>query len=244
MQEVFRLLYRVARTRATLLIRGETGTGKDLIARMVHAQGPTTEGPFITVDCTNIPAALMESELFGHERGAFTDAKTRKIGLMETADGGSIFLDEIGLMPLELQAKMLHVLETQRFRYVGGTVEHQVSVRFLAATNENLEEAVKEGKVPRGSLLSLECGTYRSAAAAGPRGRHSAHRRAYPRRVRCLARRPGSIVFRHCRISIGGLSVAWKCARVAQRHRAGRPAVRQGDYRRGRSQYRQAGDAG
>ena len=101
---------------------------------------------FVTVDCTSIPANLMESELFGHERGAFTDAKSQKPGLLETAEGGTVFLDEIGLMPMELQAKLLHVLETRRFRRLGGTKEVAVNIRVLAATNEDLEAAVKEGR--------------------------------------------------------------------------------------------------
>ena len=146
MEKVFQVVHRIAGTRATLLIRGESGTGKEVVARAVHALGPFAGKGFVTVDCTNIPANLMESELFGHERGAFTDAKSQKSGLMEMADGGSIFLDEIGLMPLELQSKLLNVLETQRFRRVGGTVELTVSVRFLAATNEDLERAVREGR--------------------------------------------------------------------------------------------------
>jgi len=146
MQMVFRMVRRVAGTKATLLIRGESGTGKEVIARAIHLLSPSSNRSFVTVDCTNIPSNLMESELFGHERGAFTDARTRKLGLLETADRGTLFLDEIGLMPLDLQAKLLNILETQRFRRVGGNEEIHVSVRILAATNEDLEEAVKEGR--------------------------------------------------------------------------------------------------
>ena len=151
MHDLSRLVERVANTRATLLIRGESGTGKELIARAIHQLSNRRDNAFVTVDCTNIPANLMESELFGHERGAFTDASTSKQGLLEIADGGTVLLDEIGLMPLELQAKILNVLETQRFRRVGGTIEIQVDVRFLAATNEELEAAVEEGRF-RGDL--------------------------------------------------------------------------------------------
>lgn len=151
MHDLSRLVELVANTRATLLIRGESGTGKELIARAIHQLSNRRDNAFVTVDCTNIPANLMESELFGHERGAFTDAGISKQGLLEIADGGTVLLDEIGLMPLELQAKILNVLETQRFRRVGGTVEIQVDVRFLAATNEELEAAVEEGRF-RGDL--------------------------------------------------------------------------------------------
>lgn len=146
MQGVFRLVRRVAATRATLLIRGESGTGKDVIAHAIHLLSSSPADSFVTVDCTNIPVNLMESELFGHEAGAFTDARTRKLGVLETADGGTLFLDEIGLLPLDLQAKFLSVLETQRFRRLGGNEETHVSVRILAATNEDLEEAVKQGE--------------------------------------------------------------------------------------------------
>jgi len=145
MQDVFRMVRRVADTSATILIRGESGTGKEMIARAIHALGSSRDKLFITVACTSIPTNLMETELFGHERGAFTDARQQKKGLLEMADGGTLFLDEIGLLPLELQAKLLNVLETQKFRRVGSTGELQVSVRFLAATNEDLEEAVKDG---------------------------------------------------------------------------------------------------
>jgi len=146
MQDLSRLVERVASMRATLLIRGESGTGKELIARAIHQLSNRKDHAFVTVDCTNIPANLMESELFGHERGAFTDASTAKKGLLEIAGGGTVLFDEIGLMPLELQAKILNVLETQRFHRVGGTVEIQVDVRFLAATNEDLEAAVRDGR--------------------------------------------------------------------------------------------------
>ena len=145
MHDLSRLVERVAGTRATLLIRGESGTGKELIARAIHKFSPRKDNAFVTVDCTNIPANLLESELFGHERGAFTDASRAKSGLLEVATGGTVFLDEIGLMPLELQAKLLNVLETLRIRRVGGTVEIEVDVRFLAATNEDLEAAVRDG---------------------------------------------------------------------------------------------------
>ena len=137
---------RVVKSQATVLIRGASGTGKQMVAKAVHTQSAMAARDFVTVDCTSIPANLMESELFGHERGAFTDAKTQKLGLLETAEGGAVFLDEIGLMPTELQAKLLHVLESRTFRRLGGTKEVSVNIRVLAATNEDLEEAVKDGR--------------------------------------------------------------------------------------------------
>ena len=146
MRHIHTRMRRVAGSLATVLIRGESGTGKEVVARALHRMGPRADHPFVTLDCSSIPPNLMESMLFGHERGAFTGAGERAEGLLTAADGGTLFLDELGLMPIELQAKLLNVLETQRFRRVGGTGELSVSVRFLAATNEELEQAVSEGR--------------------------------------------------------------------------------------------------
>jgi DNA-binding NtrC family response regulator len=130
---------------ATALIIGETGTGKELLARAIHEGGPRKRAPFVTVNCSTLPANLIESELFGHERGAFTDAHASKPGLFEVADGGTLFLDEIGTLPVELQAKLLRVLEDRQVRRVGATRSRAVDVRIVAATNENLQEAVRAG---------------------------------------------------------------------------------------------------
>ena len=130
---------------ATVLITGETGTGKELLARALHYGGPRRAGPFVEVNCTALPANLLESELFGHERGAFTDAHAAKPGLFEVADGGTLFLDEIGHMALELQAKLLRALDDRQVRRVGAMASRKVDVRILAATNENLEQAVRAG---------------------------------------------------------------------------------------------------
>ena len=126
------------------LILGETGTGKELLARAIHNGGPRRGGPFVAVNCSAFPETLMESELFGHERGSFTDAHAAKPGLFEVADGGTLFLDEIGDLPLALQAKLLRVLEDNQIRRVGGTKTRKVDVRVLAATNERLPERVRE----------------------------------------------------------------------------------------------------
>jgi DNA-binding NtrC family response regulator len=130
---------------ATVLILGETGTGKELLARALHSGGPRAGGPFVPVNCSALPANLVESELFGHERGAFTDAHAAKPGLFEIAQGGTLFLDEIGDLPLDVQAKLLRVLDDRHIRRVGGTAQQAVDVRIVAATNENLEAAVRAG---------------------------------------------------------------------------------------------------
>ena len=129
-----------------VLITGETGTGKELVVRALHFEGPRRDEPFVEINCASIPAQLLESELFGHERGAFTDAKSRKLGLVETADKGTLFLDEIGDMDLALQVKLLRLLEDRCVRRVGGLRDQTVNVRIIAATHRHLEALVAEGR--------------------------------------------------------------------------------------------------
>ncbi len=145
MREVFDLVERVARSDASVLIMGESGTGKEVIARAIHDQSARASGPFHPLNCAAIAHNLLESELFGFEQYAFTDAKKQKRGLLELADGGTLFLDEIGEMPLEMQAKLLRVLETHSFFRLGGNKEVKIDVRILAATNRDLEQSRKEG---------------------------------------------------------------------------------------------------
>lgn len=146
MQEVLHFVRKVASSEAsTILIQGESGTGKDLIAKAIHYESSRQEKPFVAVNCSAIPETLMEAELFGHERGAFTDAKAMKKGLFEVSDGGTLFLDEIGELSPLLQAKLLRVLEDQIIRRVGGVRDMQVDVRVIAASNRDLERAVREG---------------------------------------------------------------------------------------------------
>jgi DNA-binding NtrC family response regulator len=146
MLKLFDLVAQVAPSKSTVLIQGESGTGKELIAKAIHAHSPRRDKPFIPVNTGAVPSELLESTLFGHERGAFTSAVAAKKGLFEVADGGTLFLDEIGTMQMEMQAKILRVLQDKRFMHVGGTQEIQVDVRIVAATNVNLEQAVKEGR--------------------------------------------------------------------------------------------------
>ena len=152
MGELRALVQRVAQSGArTILITGPSGTGKDVVARAIHFASPESDRPFLNITCTALPEALLESELFGHEKGAFTDAKQQKRGLIEEADGGTVFLDEIGDMPLSLQAKLLRFLESKSFRRVGGLREIKVDVRVIAATHRDLAAAIEKGAF-RGDL--------------------------------------------------------------------------------------------
>ena len=147
MMELFDILDRVAKSGAsTIFLRGESGTGKDLVARVIHYSSDRAPRAFMNITCTAISETLLESELFGHEKGAFTDAKATKKGLFELADGGTIFLDEVGDMALGLQAKLLRFLEDRTFRRVGGTTEISVDVRVIAASNVDIEKAIEDGR--------------------------------------------------------------------------------------------------
>ena len=144
MKEILHLMRKLAVSRAnSVLLLGESGTGKGLLARALHDASERREKPFLTITCTAIPETLLENELFGHERGAFTDARTAKPGLFEVADGGTVFLDEIGDMPVALQAKLLSVLEDRTFKRLGGVTDIDVDIRVVAATNTDLEAAVE-----------------------------------------------------------------------------------------------------
>lgn len=145
MQEVFRVIKKVAASQATVLITGESGTGKELVARALHAHSPRAERPFRALNCAAVPEALIESELFGHEKGSFTGAQARQVGLFEAVDGGTLFLDEIGDLGLPLQAKLLRVLQEKEIRRIGGREDIKVDVRVVAATNRKLAAAIKQG---------------------------------------------------------------------------------------------------
>ncbi len=146
MQEVFEAIHRVAPSKANVLLRGESGTGKELVAKAIHYMSPRAKGPFIKFNCASIPEGLLESELFGHEKGAFTGAMASRKGRFELADRGTIFLDEIGDLPVTLQPKILRVLQEKEFERVGGEKTIKVDVRLIAATSRNLENFVAEGK--------------------------------------------------------------------------------------------------
>jgi two-component system response regulator HydG len=146
MRAVLEVVARVAPTNATVLVTGESGTGKELVARAIHARSKRHAGPFVAINCAALTATLLESELFGHARGAFTDAKVARRGLFLAAEGGTLFLDEIGEMPLEMQVKVLRAVQERTVRAVGGTTESRFDVRIIAATNRDLEIDVAQGR--------------------------------------------------------------------------------------------------
>jgi DNA-binding NtrC family response regulator len=146
MRRVFALLEAAARSEATVLLQGETGTGKEVLAEALHGISARAGGPFVVFDCSTVPEHLLESEIFGHERGAFTDATATRPGVLERAHGGTLFLDEIGELALELQPKLLRAIETRRFRRVGANTNRAVDVRFVAATCRNLQQEMAQGR--------------------------------------------------------------------------------------------------
>ena len=167
MLRLFDTVAQVAPSRSTILIQGESGTGKELIAKAIHANSPRRDKPFVPVNTGAVPSELLESTLFGHVKGAFTSAIASKKGLFEVANGGTLFLDEIGTMGMDMQAKILRVLQDRRFMHLGGTHEIQVDVRIVAATNVNLQQAVRDGRFRedlfyRLNVISLELPPLRS----------------------------------------------------------------------------------
>ena len=211
---------RVGETKATVLIRGESGVGKELVARAIHTASPRREGPFVCLNCAALTETLLESELFGHEKGAFTGATERMIGKFEAADLGTIFLDEIGEMALSTQAKFLRVLEGHPFERVGGNTPIKADVRVVAATNRPLEEAVRAGHVPPRPVLPAPGGAARRAAAARPRRRHRRPRRPLPEAVRPRDRAEDQGLHAAGAREAQGVPLAGERPRASQRDRA------------------------
>src|SRR3984893_1557713 len=147
MQEIFALLQQAGPSKACVLITGESGTGKEMVARTIHALSPRRQGPFVAINCAALPETLIESELFGHEKGSFTGASERRAGCFEVAQHGTLLLDEIGEMPMQTQAKLLRILEDSKVRRLGGRTEFEVDVRVVAATNKVPEQAVQSGQL-------------------------------------------------------------------------------------------------
>ncbi len=178
MQEVFRAIGRLTQSHATVLINGESGTGKELVARALHRHSPRAAKPFIAINTAAIPKDLLESELFGHERGAFTGAQSMRRGRFEQAEGGTLFLDEIGDMPPDLQTRLLRVLSDGHFYRVGGHQPIKANVRIIAATHQDLEQRVKQGLFREDLFHRLERDPHPPAGAARAARGHSAARRS------------------------------------------------------------------
>ena len=168
-----------ARSDSTVLLTGESGTGKDVLARFIHSKSGRSSNPMIMVNCGALPETLFESEFFGHERGAFTGASSLRRGLLEAADGSSLFLDEIGDMPLLMQVKVLHFLEQGRFRRVGSTRDQNADVRIIAATNRDLSSEVERQRFRADLYYRLDVVSLHRAAAAPTNRGHSAIHRSF-----------------------------------------------------------------
>jgi DNA-binding NtrC family response regulator len=193
MQETYRWIELAATSNAPVLVYGESGTGKELVARTIHELSNRRNKPFVAINCAAIPETLIESELFGHERGAFTGATERRLGCFELADGGTLFLDEIAEMDNSTQAKLLRVLQEGSFRRVGGgKQEIQVDVRVVAATNPGADGSDHPQSAPRGPVLPLERLLDRAARAARAQGRHPVAREDVRRRVQPARQPSGS----------------------------------------------------
>ena len=174
MQDVYKAIGRVASQNVTVLIRGESGTGKELVARAIYHHSTRAKGPFLAVNCAALTETLLESELFGHEKGSFTGATSQRVGKFEQCSGGTLFLDEVGDMSPLMQSKVLRVLQDQQFERVGGTQTIKTDVRIITATNRDLEEMVAKGKFPRRFVLPAERFHDQNSAAAGTQARRPA----------------------------------------------------------------------
>ena len=183
-RKIAQMARKVASTSTTVLIRGESGTGKDLLAQLIHYLGPGHDEPLLKIDCASLPAELVESELFGHERGAFTGAEAQKRGRLELAGDGTIVLDEVAALTLPVQAKLLRVIEEKQFERLGGNTAIRIRARLIALTNADLEQAVARGTFSRRPLLSAERRPHRHPGVAQPA-------RRYPAAGRVPADRPG-----------------------------------------------------
>ena len=221
MQETLATVERVAPTNATVLLGGESGVGKDLIARAIHEKSRRATGPFVKINSTAIPENLLESELFGYEKGAFTGAAASKPGKFELADKGTLFLDEIGDVPPATQVKLLRVLQEREFERLGGTKTIKVDVRLVAATNRESACRARAGNVPGRSLLPLECCAHRYRSAARTQGRYSGAGEFIRFALCGRFGQAGGRNFAGGYEGAGELSLAGKCARATEHYRAG-----------------------
>ena len=236
MQELYKAIGRVAPTDALVLIRGESGTGKELVANAIWRYSPRSRRPFSVINCVAIPDTLLESELFGYERGAFTGAQHRRIGRIEQAAGGTIFLDEIGDMPLEAQINLLRVIQNKEVSRIGGKFSRPIDVRIIAATNKRLQQSVRDGSFREDLFYRLSAG-HRCPAPAGkaagrhaaggifPPGRRTGHPQAMPGVLGGSRRDLQPLSLAGERAGTGEHRGAFPQHRPRGYHRAGRPAA-------------------
>ncbi len=232
---------KVTDTKSSVLLLGETGTGKELFARVIHHNSSRRDMPFVPINCSAIPENLLETELFGHVRGAFTGAVATKKGILEDAEGGTVFLDEIGDMSLALQAKLLRVIEDQVIRPVGSTKGTKVDIRFITATNKDLKSAVKTERVPRGPLLPHQCHLAPDPAAPGTEGRHPRRWCSTTWQICPGDGQAGQGALPRSHGSHDELRVGRERARAPERHRAGHPHFRRRRHQAGASARRRDG---
>ncbi len=179
MQKIYDLIERISDSSNNVLITGESGTGKELVAKAIHYNGIRKEGPFMAVNCAAIPETLLESELFGYKKGAFTDAKTDKKGLIFEADGGTLFLDEITEMPPMLQAKLLRVIEEREVRPLGDTNSYPIDVRIISASNRKMKDLIHQGRFREDLYYRLKVIDIELPPLRGTKGRHPPSRPAF-----------------------------------------------------------------
>ncbi len=215
-REVSQQIQRVAATDSTALLLGESGTGKELFARAIHHLSPRREQPFVALNCAAIPEGLVENELFGHEKGAFTGAGARKVGKMDMAHRGTLFLDEIGELPLAIQAKLLRVLEERRFERVGGTQSIDVDVRIVVATNRDLRKSIEEKLFREDLYFRISAVPMTIPPLARSRRRCADAGATFSGKIQPRVCQTGSGAFRRCEAAIAELSLAGKCARTAE----------------------------
>ncbi len=230
MLSVFKLIETVAPTNSTILVTGESGTGKELVARAIHFNSLRRDRPFVAVNCGALPEQLLESELFGHMRGSFTGASANKKGLVEVADRGTIFLDELGEMSPMMQVKLLRVLQERRFRRVGGTEEVEANIRVIAATNQDLAKMVADGRFREDLVLSRQCDSGSAAPPARSAGRHHTPGWALSREVSGPDGKERGEHFPGGDVVSRAVRLAREYSRARERHRAGRsPRVQCGN---------------
>ncbi len=231
-QNLVAVTHKIAASHLPVLIRGESGSGKERVARAIHCHSARAAGPWVTLNCSALAEGLIESELFGHEKGAFTDARQQRRGLFELADGGTLFLDEIGDLSLNLQPKLLRVLETQCFRRVGGSREIQVDLRIVAATHRNLPEMVKAGSFREDLYYRLNVGAIDVPSLHERRGDILPLARHFLQDAARTTGVPGAGTPRHHRAQPDRACLAGQCARAAQRDGTRRDSLRKRRHRR------------